>query len=391
MAFEHYIYSGTERLRCGYTTGSCAALATQAATRALLSCDAVQESARIVTPAGIPVEVDVESCTIDDGCATAGVRKDAGDDCDATDGILVCATVSRSQEPGVRIEGGTGVGRVTKPGLQQPVGEAAINNGPRAMIRAEAQAAAECFGYAGGLDVIVSIPEGRAVAAKTFNPHLGIEGGISVLGTSGIVEPKSISALLDSIELEVRQLAALGNKTILIVPGNYGHDFAQTLPQLDCMPQVSCANFIGQTLDFCLRHGFLKILVVGHIGKLVKVAGGIMNTHSRVADCRCEIMCAHAAIAGADAETSRAIMAAATTDAALDILKSQSPDLLDTVIESIGAAIHERLQRRCTDAAECQFITFSNVHGELYRSAGVQRLIESWQEESAAQEGRSNG
>ncbi|MGN0261288.1 MAG: cobalt-precorrin-5B (C(1))-methyltransferase CbiD [Eggerthellaceae bacterium] len=390
MAFEHYIYSGTERLRCGYTTGSCAALVTQAAARALLSGDAEQKSARIVTPAGIPVEVDVEFCTIEDGCATAGVRKDAGDDCDATDGILVCATVCLSQEPGVHIDGGTGVGRVTKPGLQQPVGEAAINNGPRAMIGAEAQAAAERFGYAGGIKVLVSIPEGEAVAAKTFNPHLGITGGISVLGTSGIVEPKSITALLDSIELEVRQLAALGNKTILIVPGNYGHDFAQTLPQLESMPQVSCANFIGQTLDFCLRYGFEKILVVGHIGKLVKVAGGIMDTHSRVADCRCEIMCAHAAVAGANTQTCHAIMAAATTDAAIDILKSDSADLFDTVVGSIGAAIHERLRRRCTDAAECQFITFSNVHGELYRSDGVQRLIERWQEEENMREGVSD-
>lgn len=390
MAFEHYIYSGTERLRCGYTTGSCAALATQAATRALLSGDAEQRRARIVTPAGIPVEVDVEFCTIEDGCATAGVRKDAGDDCDATDGILVCASARLSQEPGVHIDGGTGVGRVTKPGLQQPVGEAAINNGPRAMINLEAQAAADRFGYSGGIDVLVSIPEGEAVAAKTFNPHLGITGGISVLGTSGIVEPKSIAALLDSIELEVRQLAALGNKTILIVPGNYGHDFAQTLPQLESMPQVSCANFIGQTLDFCLRYGFQKILVVGHIGKLVKVAGGIMDTHSRLADCRCEIMCAHAAIAGAGTETCRAIMAAATTDAAIDILKSESADLFDAVIASIGAAIHNRLCRRCTDAAECQFITFSNVHGELYRSAGVQRLIEDWQEEENVREGVSD-
>ena len=350
MAFEHYIYSGTERLRCGFTTGSCAALATQAATRALLSGDAAQASAHIVTPSGIPVEADVESCTLEDGTATAAVRKDAGDDCDATDGILVMATVSASRETGVRIEGGTGVGRVTKPGLQQPVGSAAINNGPRAMIRTEAEAVAAQLGYTGGLDVLVSIPEGQAVAAKTFNPHLGIEGGISVLGTSGIVEPKSLSALLDSIELEVRQLAALGNKTILIVPGNYGHDFAQTLPQLDRMPQVSCANFIGQTLDFCLRYGFESILVVGHIGKLVKVAGGIMDTHSRVADCRCEIMCAHAAIAGAGPEICRAIMAAATTDAALDILGEAG--LAEAVVASVGAAIHERLRRRCAGGAQ---------------------------------------
>ena len=373
MAFEHYIYSGTERLRCGFTTGSCAALATQAATRALLSGDAAQASAHIVTPSGIPVEADVESCTLEDGTATAAVRKDAGDDCDATDGILVMATVSASRETGVRIDGGTGVGRVTKPGLQQPVGSAAINNGPRAMIRTEAEAVAAQLGYTGGLDVLVSIPEGQAVAAKTFNPHLGI------------VEPKSLSALLDSIELEVRQLAALGNKTILIVPGNYGHDFAQTLPQLDRMPQVSCANFIGQTLDFCLRYGFESILVVGHIGKLVKVAGGIMDTHSRVADCRCEIMCAHAAIAGAGPETCRAIMAAATTDAALDILGEAG--LAEAVVASVGAAIHERLRRRCAGGAQCQFITFSNVHGELFRSDGANALIEAWQEGAHAQEG----
>ncbi len=403
MAFEHYLHTDGKRLRCGFTTGSCAALAAQAATHLLLTGEAPAR-ASIVTPKGIRVEADVvephlvegasgedggadatdenaEAPTADkgaarEGCAICAVRKDAGDDIDVTDGVLVYARVSRSDKPGVHIEGGTGVGRITLPGLEQPVGAAAINSGPRAMIEKEALHAASALGYDGGLDVLISIPAGVELGAKTFNPQLGIEGGISVLGTSGIVEPKSLKALSDSIEVEIRQHAALGHRRLVVVPGNYGQAFAESIPLLSGIPHVSCANFIGNTLDFCAQYDFEEVLLIGHIGKMVKVAGGIMDTHSRMADCRTEIFCAHAAQLGASQETCRQLMAAATTDACLGILEQAG--LLHETMSAIGDAIAQKLERRVAGAYRIETIVFSNVRGELYRSNGVEELLERW-------------
>ena len=379
------MHTDGQKLRCGYTTGSCAALATQAAVKLLLT-GVAPERVHIVTPAGIAVEVDVlePHCFELDGVSYAecAVQKDAGDDVDVTDGALVYAQVSRTDEAGVHIDGGEGVGRVTLPGLEQPVGNAAINSGPRAMIEGEAVRAAADHGYQGGLDVLISIPEGVELAEKTFNSHLGITGGISVLGTTGIVEPKSLKALCDSLEVEIRQHAAMGCKRLVLAPGNYGKTFVESIPELSVVPQVSCANFIGRALDFCAQYGFEEVLFAGHIGKMVKVAGSIMDTHSRVADCRAEIFCAHAAIHGASQELCQEIMTCPTTDAVLDILKTA--DLYDQVIASIGAAIVDRMDRRVAGAYRLEVIVFSNAHGELFRSAGATEMIGKWTIEEGA-------
>ena len=294
--FEHYVLSGGRRLRCGYTTGTCAALAAAGAVRLLLT-GAPPASVSLETPRGITVEVPLESCSLERGRASCAVRKDGGDDIDATAGLLVFAHAERQDAPGTVIEGGEGVGRVTKPGLDQPVGAAAINRVPRQMIREAAAAVCGELGYGGGLRITVSVPGGREAAKRTFNPELGIEGGISILGTSGIVEPMSLRALADTVSLEIRQAAALGSRHIILTPGNFGLDFlsAQGLDRLG-VPVVKCSNFIGDALDACAGSGFETVLLAGHIGKLGKLSGGIMNTHSRFADCRTELFCAHAEI-----------------------------------------------------------------------------------------------
>ena len=223
MAFEHYVRSGAKRLRCGYTTGTCAALAASGAAELLLTGSA-PGTVGLRTPKGLFVEVEPDRCETDGTAAVCAVKKDAGDDPDVTDGLLVCARVERTAS-GIEIDGGVGVGRVTKPGLDQPVGAAAINRVPREMIRAALEHVCAETGYGGGLNVTIFVPEGEAAAEKTFNPMLGITGGISILGTSGIVEPMSQQAIVDTVAIQIRQAAATGSKRLILAPGNYGLDF----------------------------------------------------------------------------------------------------------------------------------------------------------------------
>ncbi|MBQ2223417.1 MAG: cobalamin biosynthesis protein CbiD, partial [Oscillospiraceae bacterium] len=267
MAFEHYIRSGQKQLRCGYTTGTCAALAAAGAARLLLTGTA-PESVRLLTPKGLVVEVALEECRLVGGAAYAAVVKDGGDDIDVTSGHRIAAQVEKIAS-GIEIEGGEGVGRVTKPGLEQPVGAAAINRVPRQMIAAALEEACAESGYAGGLRAVISVPDGAAIATKTFNPMLGIEGGISILGTSGIVEPMSERAIVDTIALEIRQAAANGARRLLLTPGNYGMDFLRRSGvDTQGIPCVKYSNFIGDAIDIAVTEGIKSALVVGHIGKL---------------------------------------------------------------------------------------------------------------------------
>ena len=382
MAFEHYIYTGTKRLRCGYTTGSCAALAAKAACEMLLSGELARR-ASILTPGGLPVEVDVVDASVGEGFAQCAVRKDAGDDVDATDGILVYARVERGGGTGsglpaeggvgVSIDGGEGVGRVTLPGLEQPVGSAAINATPRKMIERAVREVCASHGFSGNIAVTISVPEGAEVAKRTFNPNLGIEGGISILGTTGIVEPRSLAALRDSIELEIRQHAALGARGIILTPGNYGEQFIGDHFKLHGVPVVVISNFVGDAFDCCVREGFTHVLFVGHIGKLVKVAGGIMDTHSRTADCRAEILAAHAAMAGASAKVVREVMASVTTTAALAVIEEAGAG--DAVRASLAQAIADRLRRRAAGGCEVAAIVFDADRRELFRTPGSDDVV----------------
>ncbi|MGI6220577.1 MAG: cobalt-precorrin-5B (C(1))-methyltransferase CbiD [Coriobacteriales bacterium] len=385
MPLESYVYAGTTRLRRGYTTGTCVALAAKAAAIELLSGEPVA-STSLMTPAGIPVEVDVERvCNAGDSgfpggtpCVAYVVRKDAGDDYDVTDGILVRASVALADE-GISIDGGEGVGRVTLPGLDQPVGASAINSGPRAQIAAVLEDVAAQLGYEGGFSVLVEVPGGAEVATKTFNPQLGIEGGISILGTSGIVEPQSIEARKDALAVEIHARAACGAKRLVITPGNYGADFVEARGIAPGIPIVKCANFIGFALDRAVIECFDEVLLVGHIGKLVKVAGGIMDTHSRVADCRCEIFAAHAALAGASREAIELLFEAPTSDACLDVLERFG--LLDEVCGSIGDAVAERVAHRVAGAYEVGTVMFSNARGLLHASSTGARMLQDWEVE----------
>jgi cobalt-precorrin-5B (C1)-methyltransferase len=315
------------------------------------------------------------------------VRKDGGDDPDVTTGALIYATVryaedekgnpledlEQSEECRIFLDGGEGVGRVTKPGLDQPVGNAAINSVPRQMILEEVREVMDVLDYKGALSVIISVPEGAEIAEKTFNPRLGIVGGISILGTSGVVEPMSMQALLDTIQVELKQKKALGMESIVIAPGNYGLDFMRDLYAYNLDLAVKCSNYIGETLDRIGDLGFEKVLLCGHIGKLIKVSGGIMNTHSKEADCRIELMVNAGLKCGMPLEALRKMQECISTDAAYEIVKREG--VAKEFMEMVMEKIQYYLKKRAADRFEIECIVFSNEFGLMGKTAGAEDLL----------------
>ena len=232
---KEFVMRDGKKLRLGYTTGSCAAAAAKAAAWMLLS-GSKKESIRLLTPKGMELALAVENIHLSPDCVRCAIRKDSGDDPDITRDTLIYAEVRKTETVGIVIDGGQGIGRVTKPGLDQPVGAAAINSVPRRMIRENVEEVCGLFGYTGGLHVMISAPDGETLAKKTFNPRLGIEGGISILGTTGIVEPMSEQALVDTIHVELRQRRESGADYVLLAPGNYGADYIKDAMGIDIGP-----------------------------------------------------------------------------------------------------------------------------------------------------------
>ena len=376
MQNQHIAYHGGQALRRGWTTGTCAAAAAEAAALLRLTGRAPVEL-RLETPGGLTFTLPVEQPHIDGDAAVCTVRKDAGDDPDITNGVGISATVCRA-EPGVAIDGGAGVGRVTRPGLAMPVGAAAINPGPRAQITAALGRAARACGYTGGFSVIISAENGEELARQTYNEHLGVVGGLSILGTSGIVEPMSEKALVDTILLELDSLYAGGQRTAFLCPGNYGADFARDTLGLDLEKAVKCSNFIGEALDHAVFRGFDDILLVGHAGKLVKLAAGVMNTHSSVADGRQEIFTAHAALCGAGRDILEGLMQSISVDACIELLDREN--LREPVLARIESEIEKRLALRLRGRGHVEFILFTARYGILAQSPGAMALCERLRE-----------
>ena len=370
---EEYQFSQGKNLRCGYTTGSCATAAAKAAAMMLLTGERVA-TVRIDTPKGVVLELEPLEVELAEQYVSCAIRKDSGDDPDDTNGVLVFAKVEKVAEPGVHIEGGVGVGRVTKPGLACAVGGPAINPTPRRMITAEVGSVMEQAGYSEGLLVTISIPEGVEIAKKTFNPRLGIIGGLSVLGTSGIVEPMSEKALIETMYVEMRAQKARGNKHLLVFFGNYGEDFTRDVMQLDLEGAVTCSNFVGELLDYAVFLGFETLLLIGHSGKLVKLAQGVMNTHSKYADCRTELFALEAMFHGASIEVGQEIYHCLTTDEVTKILKREQifEPVMDKVTEKIDFYMQHRVHGKIKTAA----FMFSNVYGILGKTKAADELIQ---------------
>lgn len=375
---EEYIVKGGKKLRLGYTTGSCAAAAAKAAAWMLLTGKR-KEHIQLDTPKGIPLNLDVLQVNMEKDTVSCAIEKDSGDDPDITKGSLVFAQVTCTETPEITIDGGQGVGRVTKGGLDQPVGAAAINSVPRQMIRENLEEVCRLTDYHGGLSVVISVPDGEQLAKKTFNPRLGIVGGISILGTTGIVEPMSKQALVDTIRVELRQRRANGAEYVLLTPGNYGSDYIQKGIGIDPKIAVLTSNFIGESLDICKELGFKGALLVGHIGKLVKIAGGMLNTHSKYGDCRMDIMAAHAGAAGLPAAEIAQMLHCATCDDAVRILKECN--LCTQTLERISDRIAFIMEHRVAGEMKTGAILFSKEYGFLTETKNARSLLKLITEE----------
>lgn len=375
-----------KELRKGFTTGSCGAAAAKAALYMLLT-GSVKDEIEIITPGGAVFRTEVKDIFREGNRVRCAVVKDGGDDPDVTTGLHVTAEV-RAEERGdgaleIQIEGGPGVGRVTLPGLDQPVGNAAINRVPRQMIEKELTEVAELMDFRGRIRVILSVPGGEAAAERTFNPRLGIEGGISILGTTGIVEPMSTRAILDTIRVELNQRKALGDRIAAVSPGNYGLNFMKETYGYDLNRSVKCSNYVGDTVDMVRELGFRGMLLTGHIGKLIKVSGGIMNTHSKEGDARMELLAAGVIRAGGSTDTLRGILNCQVTEEALGIIQGESPALLRKSMESVMDRILYYLRKRAGEELPVECILYSNEFGLLAASPGAMDMMEKLERESA--------
>lgn len=377
---NEFVLKDGRKLRLGYTTGSCAAAASAGAARMLLSGKPI-ESVVLDTPKGIRLELALEDIGFGEGSVSCAVRKDSGDDPDVTNGALIYSEVSFSEDEGVSIDGGFGIGRVTKRGLDRAVGEAAINSVPREMITKNVLEAAKLFDHTGGFRVVISCPEGEALAAKTFNPRLGIIGGISILGTSGIVEPMSEKALVDTIRLELTQRRALGARSVLLTPGNYGADHIRNSLGIDPGTAVQTSNFIGDSIDICRELGFRRAVLVGHIGKLVKLAGGMMNTHSKYGDCRMEIIAAHAGKEGAGSGLVGRILGCVACDEAIRLLREEDESLCGRTLASLAERIGANLRARAGDGLAIEALFFSKEYGNLGWTPGAFEALKGFTED----------
>lgn len=374
---DYYILKDGKKLRYGYTTGSCAAAAAKAAAQMLLTGQTVEEIA-LQTPKGILLHLLVEDISRGEGWVRCAIRKDGGDDPDVTNGVLVYAKINKinavAKDIEIELDGGIGVGRVTRTGLYQQPGEAAINPVPRKMILESVEEICQNHGFSGKLHVEISIPAGVELAKRTFNPRLGIEGGISVLGTSGIVVPMSEDALIASIRLEMKMHVKNGAQYLVITPGNYGAMFSRDKLDIDLTYSMKCSNYLGETLDMAEELGVKGILFISHIGKFVKVSGGIMNTHSRCADSRAELMAAQAFRAKAPMEVIGKILDSQTTEESVQILKDAG--YLETTMAIMAEKIQFYLDHRTGKRIETGAIIFSNVEGVLAKTETVDTLMD---------------
>ncbi|MEG0829122.1 MAG: cobalt-precorrin-5B (C(1))-methyltransferase CbiD [Anaerovoracaceae bacterium] len=377
---DHSMITG-ENLRRGYTTGTCAAAATKAAVSLLLAPGIDPSPVTVITPKGIPITIPLEKIRLEGNSAICVVKKNSGDDPDVTNQVLVYgkATLLGGNLGEIIIDGGKGIGRVTKLGLACNIGEAAINPTPRKMIREETIKLAKEFSYKGSIAIEISIPAGVELAKKTFNPKLGIVGGISILGTSGIVEPMSDQALIDTIKVEMNMRKAAGAEYLLLTPGNYGERFLAENTNMESFYSVKCSNFIGDSLDYGKEQEFKGILLVGHIGKLIKIAGGAMNTHSKYGDRRMELLAQHCKKIHSTDEVIKRLEECVTTEDAVALLKSYSIE--EKVISSVLSEIEKKLNEYVNNQMEIGVIMYSNFHGYLGESANAKSLIGKIKEE----------
>lgn len=372
---DDYAYVNGKKLRKGFTTGTCATAATAAAISMILNQD-IEEKVTVSTANGVEVTMDIKDPSFGELTASAAVEKDGGDDADATHGLLIYSTVTLIPDSNdIEIDGGEGVGRVTQKGLKCDVGMAAINPTPRAMIEKTAR---QLLGPNCGAKIIISVPGGEETAKLTYNSRLGIVGGISILGTTGIVNPMSEESWKASITIELTMLYNQGYRSVVLAPGNYGEDFATNVLGIPPHRIVNMSNFVGHVLKEVQRIGFTRVLMVGHMGKFVKVAGGIFSTHSKDSDARMEIIMANLALLGAPVELLEKVDQCITTDAAGTLIEEYHYEEVYQVLVDKMKFRSEHLLRNRKPEVSIDVVTFGTEAGYLASTQTLEEIAEEW-------------
>ncbi|HBH3577913.1 TPA: cobalt-precorrin-5B (C(1))-methyltransferase CbiD [Clostridioides difficile] len=403
---EEYVYIDGKKYRRGYTTGSCATGASKAAVYMLITKNRIN-TINIDTPKGIPLLLKVDNINISDTFVECSIKKDGGDDIDATHTMDIYARaeiVSKNDKNKgyltlkdidslstnseckselykfIRVYGGIGIGVVTKKGLSVDVGKPAINPTPLKMINHEIRKLiGDNFESILGNDKVLKItifaPQGETVAKKTFNPRLGIVGGISIIGTTGIVEPMSDEGWKKSLSIELQMKKEQGLDKIILVPGNHGEQFIREKLNLDIKYVVRVSNFIGYMIKEAQRIGYKKILMAGHIGKFIKVSAGIFNTHSKVADARSEILVANLALMGARYEFLNKINQCVTTEEAVELINNSEYREVYNILSNKCRERVKQYLNEDSDDIDVEVIIFSMDKSLLGKSDNTDDLV----------------
>jgi len=378
---EEYVYIDGKKYRRGYTTGSCATAASKAATYMLLTKKKIK-TINIDTPKGIPLTLDVQNISLNNDYVECSIKKDGGDDIDATHTMDIYAKaeiIDRENGEDIIVCGGYGIGVVTKKGLSVEVGKAAINPTPMKMINYEIRKVigvdiSATLGEGKSLKITISAPKGEEIAKKTFNPRLGIIGGISIIGTTGIVEPMSDEGWKKSLSIELKMKKEQGLDKIILVPGNHGEQFIREKLNLDMKYVVRTSNFIGYMLKEAQRMGYKKILMAGHIGKFIKLSAGIFNTHSKVADARSEILISNLALMKAPYDLLEKINECLTAEEAVEVINENNyTEFYDKVSNKCRYKVKQYLG---DDDTEVEVIMFSMDKTLLGKSDNTDSLVE---------------
>ncbi|BBV64517.1 TPA: cobalt-precorrin-5B (C(1))-methyltransferase [Kluyvera ascorbata] len=374
-AFDAPVWHNGKALRKGYTTGSCATAAAKVAALMVMRQHLIHQVS-IVTPSGVTLNLNVESPHVEGQQGIAAIRKDGGDDIDATHGMLIFARVTVNDSGEITLRGGEGVGTVTRKGIGLPIGSAAINRTPRHTIET---AVREAIGPARGAEVEIFAPEGEERAKKTYNARLGILGGISIIGTTGIVTPMSEESWKRSLALELEMKRAAGLERVVLVPGNHGERFVREQMGIDSQVVVTMSNFVGYMIEESVRLGFRQIVLIGHPGKLVKIAAGIFHTHSHIADGRMETLVAHLALLGAPLELLTLVSECDTTEAAMEHIDAYGfQKIYNHLAERICQRVLERL-RFTQNPPICDAIMFAFDNQILGSNRSVNEIVKDMQ------------
>lgn len=373
---QETVWHNGKALRKGYTTGSCATAAAKVAALMVLRQHLIHQVS-ITTPSGVVLSLNVEQAHIEGQQAVAAIRKDGGDDVDATHGMLIFARVQLNNSGAIRLSGGEGVGKVTRNGVGLAIGEAAINRTPRQTIEA---AVREAIGPQRGADIEIFAPEGEARAQKTYNARLGILGGISIIGTTGIVTPMSEESWKRSLALELEVKHAAGLERVILAPGNHAERFVREQLHLNSDTVVTMSNFVGYMIQEAVRLGFSQIVLLGHPGKLIKIAAGIFHTHSHIADGRMETLVAHLALMGAPRDVLVAVSECDTTEAAMTVIDAAGlRDIWPLLARRICQRVEEML-RYTRNPPRCDAVMFAFDNQVLGSNRPLADIFTGWPE-----------